>query len=167
MGFLFLYSFVVGNQICGVDEDRVNKPDRPIAAGTSSLQAARIRWAILTVLYICYGAYLGVGIWTLMWVCISIAHNFLRLGDFGPTKDLCIGIGCVAQLTAAWIIGGSPRDIGWTWIKVIAMYVVFPISVQDLRDVPGDLATGRLTMPIILGDLPCTSYSLSSCAVVD
>lgn len=143
-----------------MDEDRVNKPDRPIAAGMSSLNAARVRWAVLTALYIGYGYYLNVGIWTLMWVGISIAHNFLSLGDFGPTKDLCVGIGCIAQLTAAWLIGGSPHEIGWAWIKVIAMYVIFPISVQDLRDVPGDVASGRLTMPIILGDLPCKFHSL-------
>lgn len=159
MGYLFLYSFVIGNQICGVEEDRVNKPDRPLAAGMSSLQAARVRWVVLTALYIVYGSYLDVGIWTIMWVSISIAHNFLSLGDFGPTKDLCVGLGCIAQLNAAWLIGGSPHDIGWTWIKVIATYVIFPISVQDLRDVPGDAAIGRRTMPIILGDLPCKLHS--------
>ncbi|KAH8691635.1 UbiA prenyltransferase family-domain-containing protein [Talaromyces proteolyticus] len=158
LGYLFLYSFVVGNQVCGVQEDRINKPDRPIAAGMSSLQAARIRWAVLTALYVGYGTYLGVGTWSFMWVLIAFSHNFLNLGDFGPTKDLCVGIGCVAQLTAAWLVGGSPYDIGWSWIKVIAMYVVLPISVQDLRDVPGDLAIGRRTMPIILGDLPCRVY---------
>ncbi|QKX60398.1 uncharacterized protein TRUGW13939_07543 [Talaromyces rugulosus] len=158
LGFLFLYSFVVGNQICGVEEDRVNKPDRPIVAGMSSLNAARVRWAVLTALYVGYGSYLDVGIWTFMWVAISVAHNFLRLGDFGPTKDLCVGIGSIAQLTAAWTIGGSPHEIGWTWIKIIAIYVVFPISLQDLRDVPGDVATGRYTTPILMGDMPCRIY---------
>lgn len=156
LGLLFLYSFVVGNQVNGVQEDQINKPDRPIACGAASLQAARIRWLVLTLLFFSYGCYLNVGIWSAMWVAISFAHNFLSFGDFGPTKDMCIGLGCIAQLTAAWLIGGSPHAVGWDWIKVIAMYTLFPIPLQDLRDVPGDLAVGRLTTPILMGDLPCT-----------
>lgn len=158
LGLLYLYSFVVGNQICGVQEDQINKPDRPIASGATTLQAARIRWAVLTALYFFYGCYLGVGIWSAMWIAIAFAHNFLYFGDFGPTKDMCIGLGCVAQLTAAWLIGGSPYDVGWDWIKIIALYTLFPIPLQDLRDVPGDLAAGRLTTPILMGDLPCRIY---------
>ncbi|KUL85343.1 hypothetical protein ZTR_07041 [Talaromyces verruculosus] len=158
LGLLYLYSFVVGNQICGVQEDQINKPDRPIAAGATSLKAARIRWAVLTVLYFSYGCYLGVGIWSAMWIAISFAHNFLSFGDFGPTKDMCIGLGCVAQLTAAWLIGGAPYEVGWNWIKIIALYTLFPIPLQDLRDVPGDLAVGRKTTPILMGDMPCRIY---------
>lgn len=94
-----------------------------------------------------------------MWVAISFAHNFLSFGDFGPTKDMCIGLGCVAQLTAAWLIGGAPYEVGWNWIKIIALYTLFPIPLQDLRDVPGDLAVGRRTTPILMGDMPCTSCS--------
>lgn len=146
----------MGNQICGVQEDEINKPDRPIASGATSLKAARIRWAVLTVLYFSYGCYLGVGIWSAMWIAISFAHNFLSFGDFGPTKDMCIGLGCVAQLTAAWLIGGAPYEVGWNWIKIIALYTLFPIPLQDLRDVPGDLAVGRRTTPILMGDMPCT-----------
>ena len=149
----------MGNQICGVQEDVINKPDRPIAAGTTSLKAARIRWTVLAVLYFSYGCYLRVGIWSAMWIVISFAHNFLYFGDFGPTKDLCVGLGCVAQLTAAWLIGGAPYEVGWNWIKIIALYTSFPIPLQDLRDVPGDLAVGRRTTPILMGDMPCMFIS--------
>ena len=148
----------MGNQICGVQEDEINKPDRPIAAGATSLKAARIRWAVLTVLYFSYGCYLRACVWSAMWIAISFAHNFLSFGDFGPTKDLCIGLGCVAQLTAAWLIGGAPYEVGWNWIKIIALYTLFPIPLQDLRDVPGDLAVGRRTTPILMGDMPCKFY---------
>lgn len=157
LGLLYLYPFVVGNQICGVQEDQVNKPDRPIAAGKTSLKAARIRWITLTIMFFVYACYLRVGIWSAMWIVISIAHNFLSLGDFGPTKDMCVGLGSIAQLTAAWLVGGAPYEIGWSWIKIMALYTFFPISLQDLRDVPGDLAVGRRTTPILIGDIPCMS----------
>lgn len=151
-GFLYLYTFVVSNQITGVREDRVNKPDRPIASGAESLSAAKTRYWLLTALYLVLGHYLGATIWTLLWIGTTIAHNPLGFSNFGPTKDLCMGLGCIAQLKAAWTIGGAPAAMGWHWIKVIALYMLWPIPLQDLRDVPGDLAAGRRTTPILLGD---------------
>ncbi|RAK95224.1 UbiA family prenyltransferase [Aspergillus ibericus CBS 121593] len=157
-GFLYLYTFVVSNQITGVSEDKINKPDRPIASGAESLSAAKIRYWVLTTLYLALGYVLGVSEWALLWILTTIAHNPLGWSDFGPTKDLCMGLGCIAQLKAAWAIGGSPPDMGWAWIKIITLYMLWPIPLQDLRDVPGDLAAGRRTTPILLGDMPARIY---------
>ncbi|OOF98455.1 hypothetical protein ASPCADRAFT_205674 [Aspergillus carbonarius ITEM 5010] len=157
-GFLYLYTFVVSNQITGVSEDKINKPDRPIASGAESLRAAKIRYWVLTAMYLALGHALGVSEWALLWIVTTIAHNPLGFSNFGPTKDLCMGLGCIAQLKAAWAIGGSPPDMGWEWIKVITLYMLWPIPLQDLRDVPGDLAAGRRTTPILLGDLPARLY---------
>ncbi|RDW61948.1 hypothetical protein BP6252_11381 [Coleophoma cylindrospora] len=157
-GFLYLYTFVVANQIDGVTEDKVNKPDRPIASGATSLQAAKIRWVVLTGLYLGYSYMLGVEKWTLLWIVTTIAHNFFGFSNFGPTKDGCMGAGCIAQLMAAWAIGGSTPEMGWAWTKNIALYMLWPIPLQDLRDVPGDKAAGRKTTPILMGDIPCTPF---------
>lgn len=165
-GFLYLYSFVVANQIDGVDEDKINKPDRPIASGATSVRAAKLRWLILTSIYLAYSYALGVEKPTMLWIATTIAHNFLGFANFGPTKDGCMGAGCIAQLTAAWAIGGSPTGMGWEWIKYITLYMSWPIPLQDLRDVPGDKAAGRLTTPILMGDTLCKclmyKYSFSS-----
>ncbi|OJJ50964.1 hypothetical protein ASPZODRAFT_21472 [Penicilliopsis zonata CBS 506.65] len=157
-GFLYLYTFVVSNQITGVSEDKINKPDRPIASGAESVTAAKTRYWILTALYLAYGTYLGAPEWTLLWIATTIAHNPLGFSNFGPTKDLCMGLGCIAQLKAAWIIGGAAPEMGWHWIKVITLYMLWPIPLQDLRDVPGDKAAGRRTTPILLGDMPARIY---------
>ena len=154
-GFLYLYTFVVANQIDGVKEDKINKPDRPIASGSTTLEAAKIRWVALTTLYLLYSYILGVEKWTVLWILTTIAHNFLGFSNFGPTKDGCMGSGCIAQLMAAWAIGGSPPAMGWSWTKFITVYMCWPIPLQDLRDVPGDLAQGRRTTPILMGDIPC------------
>uniref|UniRef100_A0A093UXV2 Digeranylgeranylglyceryl phosphate synthase n=1 Tax=Talaromyces marneffei PM1 TaxID=1077442 RepID=A0A093UXV2_TALMA len=148
-----IYSVIpFANQIDGVNEDKVNKPDRPIASGATTLRAAKIRWTILTLLYLGYSFYLGVEKPTLLWIATTIAHNFLGFANFGPTKDGCMGAGCIAQLTAGWAIGGSSPEMGWDWIKYITLYMLWPIPLQDLRDVPGDKAVGRLTTPILMGD---------------
>lgn len=158
-GLLYLYTFVVANQIDGIAEDKVNKPDRPIASGATSLQAAKSRWMVLTGLYLGYSYMLGVQKWTLLWIATTIAHNFFGFSNLGPTKDGCMGVGCIAQLMAAWSIGGSSPEMGWVWTKNIALYMLWPIPLQDLRDVPGDKAAGRKTTPILMGDIPCTSFS--------
>ncbi len=157
-GFLYLYSFVVANQITGVDEDKINKPDRPIASGATSLKAATMRYYVLSALYLSYSHVLGVEKWSLIWMATTYAYNFCAFSDFGPTKDMCMGLGAIAQLMAAWAIGGSAPQMGWQWTKIIAIYMSWPIPLQDLRDVPGDLKAGRRTTPIILGDTMCTLY---------
>jgi len=153
---------VVANQIDGVKEDKINKPDRPIASGRTSLGAAKLRWLILTTVYFAYSSYLGVERWTILWILTTIAHNFLGFSNFGPTKDGCMGAGCIAQLMAAWTIGGAPSDMGWQWVKYITLYMSWPIPLQDLRDVPGDKAQGRKTTPILMGDLPGKVHTLDS-----
>lgn len=151
---------MVANQIHDVKEDEINKPDRPIASGLTSLAAAKVRWAVLTGLYLVYSYFLGVERWTILWIATTIAHNFLGSSNWGPTKDGCMGAGCIAQLMAAWHIGGSPTDVGWQWVKYITLYMCWPIGLQDLRDVPGDKAQGRKTTPILMSDLP---GMISSC----
>ncbi|KAK5948933.1 hypothetical protein OHC33_010019 [Knufia fluminis] len=161
-GYLYLYTFVVANQIDGVKEDKINKPDRPIASGLTSLDAAKLRWVVLTIVYLAYSYLLGVEKWTVLWILTTIAHNFLGFSNFGPTKDGCMGAGCIAQLMAAWTIGGAPAEMGWGWVKYITLYMCWPIPLQDLRDVPGDKAQGRKTTPILMGDLPGKVFNVRS-----
>jgi hypothetical protein len=110
---------------------------------------------VLTTIYLLYSYVLGVEKWTVLWILTTIAHNFLGFSNFGPTKDGCMGAGCIAQLMAAWAIGGSTSEMGWAWTKFITVYMCWPIPLQDLRDVPGDLAQGRRTTPILMGDILC------------
>jgi hypothetical protein len=115
-------------------------------------------------LYLGYSFYLGVEKPTLLWIATTIAHNFLGFANFGPKKDGCMGAGCIAQLMAAWAIGGSEAQMGWEWIKYITLYMLWPIPLQDLRDVPGDKAVGRLTTPILMGDTFCKFVLALKCA---
>ncbi|KAF9001640.1 hypothetical protein BDZ89DRAFT_1050406 [Hymenopellis radicata] len=153
-GIFYLYSFVVANQIAGVEEDKINKPDRPITSGATSLQAATIRYYVLSALYLAYSYFLGLEKYTLLWIATTYAHNFLGFATFGPTKDMCMGFGAIAQLMAAWTIGGAAPQMGWKWTKTITIFMSWAIPIQDLRDVPGDLKAGRRTTPMILGDMP-------------
>src|SRR5690349_21061158 len=48
---LFVYAFAVSNQIIGVEEDRRNKPDRPLPAGMVALRGAWMRWVLAMLLF--------------------------------------------------------------------------------------------------------------------
>ncbi|CAK49082.1 hypothetical protein An09g01610 [Aspergillus niger] len=60
----------------------------------------------------------------------------------------------ISQLMACWKLGGSDMHYGWRWVKLIILWILFTVPIQDFRDVPGDLAAGRRTTPILLGDIP-------------
>ncbi|KAI3328263.1 UbiA prenyltransferase family [Ustulina deusta] len=141
-------------------EDKINKPDRPLVTNSMTLRSARIRYYIGLVSWLVYSYALGTQIWTLLWLATIFGSwkYSVGLSDFEPTKDLSITLALVAQLMAAWHIGGSDPISSWYWVKVLALWMYPTIGIQDIRDVPGDLAVGRRTTVILLGDIPARIY---------
>lgn len=50
--YLHLYVFDINSQIFGIEEDKINKPDRPLAAKIITLASAKIRAVIFTLLFL-------------------------------------------------------------------------------------------------------------------
>lgn len=149
--FFYTYTFELINQTAQPAhhlEDKINKPDRPLVTDSITLRSARIRF------------YISLAVW-LADIFGSWKYT-ANLSNFGPTKDLSITVGAVAQLIAAWHIGGSDPIVGWHWVKVLAAWMYPTIGIQDIRDVPGDLAVGRRTTVILLGDITGMILFLSS-----
>ena len=55
--------FNLSNQYTGAEEDKINKPDRPIPSGLVTVEGARFRWYIVTVLYLIVGLAIG-NVWS-------------------------------------------------------------------------------------------------------
>ncbi|KAF4605188.1 hypothetical protein EYR40_003971 [Pleurotus pulmonarius] len=51
-GACFIYFFTLSNQLVGLEEDRINKPDRPLPSGKVTVKGARRRWAIALVAFV-------------------------------------------------------------------------------------------------------------------
>jgi 4-hydroxybenzoate polyprenyltransferase len=49
LSFLVLYTFTISNQINGIEEDRIDKPDRPIVSGRVGFQGTYARYGIFTL----------------------------------------------------------------------------------------------------------------------
>ncbi|KAF7330606.1 UbiA prenyltransferase [Mycena sanguinolenta] len=150
---LFVYAFNLANQITGVDEDRINKPDRPLPSGLVTVRGAYIRWYAITLFHLAISATWGVLPWTIPWVLINIHVNFYGGDKHWFTKNLIfLSVGSFCQLQAAWGLVAPITLRETRWAGMLSCMLGIVMNLQDLRDVEGDRIAGRQTLPIVLGD---------------
>jgi (R)-axinyssene synthase len=150
--WLFAYTFGLANQLVGVEEDRLNKPHRPLVTGEATVEGTRWRWRVCMGLFAAVGWAFGVGPWALLWELIIVLHNDGGGARKWWAKNLLIGLGVVTQLAAAWGLVAPLTPTVWRWIGVLASVVFVLVSLQDLRDQEGDRASGRKTFPLVFGE---------------
>ncbi|KFY14108.1 hypothetical protein V492_02849 [Pseudogymnoascus sp. VKM F-4246] len=151
LSFLLLYTFTISNQINGIEEDKINKPDRPIVSGRVTLQGAYARYGIFTLGCFLLAFAMGVEIGATTFMVLGALHNFTNISSFGPGKDSATTGILTSGLYTAWVLGGGDQRRGINWIACLSISLLFTISIQDLRDVIGDAASGRYTTPWMLG----------------
>lgn len=149
---LYTYTFVLSNQINGVQEDVINKPFRPLAAGIVTLQGVQTRWLISMLLYTGLGWCFGVLEWVLLWQSVTLLHNFYGGSSHWLTKNFLMALGIIAQLACAWQLVAPITLMAWYWIVLMSVVIFAVIALQDLRDIRGDRAIGRHTLPLELGE---------------
>ncbi|OJJ69742.1 hypothetical protein ASPBRDRAFT_57361 [Aspergillus brasiliensis CBS 101740] len=159
-GFFFSYSIDLANNAeGGAIEDHINKPNRPIVQSRTTVAATKIRFYMACGTWLLLSYVLDLYIWSLLWIVILLFHYQLHVSRIGPAKDLSMALGVISQLMACWKLGGSDTESGWRWVKLIIVWTFFTVPIQDFRDIPGDLAAGRKTTPILLGDYPARIYT--------
>ncbi|KFY34498.1 hypothetical protein V494_06733 [Pseudogymnoascus sp. VKM F-4513 (FW-928)] len=150
LSFLLLYTFTISNQINGIEEDKINKPDRPIISGRVTLQGAYARYGIFTLGCFLLAFAMGVEVGATTFMVLGALHNFTNISSFGPGKDSATTGILTSGLYTAWVLGGGDQRRGINWIACLSISLLFTISIQDLRDVIGDAASGRYTTPWML-----------------
>ncbi|KAJ7842721.1 UbiA prenyltransferase family-domain-containing protein [Mycena olivaceomarginata] len=150
---LLIYTFTSSNQISSVAEDRINKPDRPIPSGRISLQGAYIRWYASTVAFLILGAAEGVMPWTVLWFLLTIAQNFTGFRKHWFTRNsVFISLGTLCIMQPMWIQFAPNNSPEWRWVLTLSVLRGILFQVQDFRDIVGDRAAGRNTLPLALGE---------------
>ncbi|MEU9349416.1 UbiA family prenyltransferase [Streptomyces sp. NPDC048278] len=152
--WLALYLVCLSNQATGIEEDRRNKPHRPLVTGVVSVTGAWRRWWVVLVLYGALGYCLGLAGWAALWITMTVCYNQLGFARRWYGKNLCIVIATFAQLAAAWEIAGPLTPYGWRLIAAITFLFNLIMSIQDLRDITGDREVGRRTLPMVIGEGP-------------
>jgi len=150
--WLYLYGHTLANQIVGVDEDRINKPERPLPSGLVSREGARQRLAVVTGLLIATGFLLGIGRWALLWAATYLLLNFFGHRHWFWKNTLPMSMGAVAMLCAAWEMVRPLTAVEWRIVLSIAGFVAVTSPIQDFRDIDGDRVLNRRTLPIAVGE---------------
>ncbi|AML59235.1 UbiA family prenyltransferase [Serratia rubidaea] len=149
--YFHIYIIDINSQIFGIEEDKINKPDRPLAAQVITLKSAKTRAAILALLFIAYGLYLGVIGWVLFWILCSLVYSYTPWSNNWLLKNILVSLGILTQLPVAAHNAGVPfREIA-DWLLPLMLMTSYMITTQDFRDVKGDALIGRKTFPLVYG----------------
>ncbi|KAI1182699.1 UbiA prenyltransferase family-domain-containing protein [Nemania serpens] len=139
------------------EEDRINKPHRPLPSGRmTDVQARRLLLVSLpTVLVVNYllGPWKETAIlFTLTWM-----YNDLGGGDEDfIVRNLIIGFAFGLYNAGSLKIAGgkncSINEQGVLWTGILSSVIFTTMHSQDLKDQAGDRSRSRRTAPIVLGD---------------
>jgi 4-hydroxybenzoate polyprenyltransferase len=161
--FFYIRTFDESNQLSSIEEDRANKPHRPLVTGLITIEQARKRFVVSMVIFFLLGLFFDVLWWTLLWQLTTLWNNQLTGSRNWLKKSATISLGILAQLGAAWnLVGPVPPEM---LQLIIFLCFVNPwiVVIQDLRDIDGDKNVGRKTFPILYGVtftrwIMCLSY---------
>ncbi len=135
--WLYIYTFCLANQLAGIEEDRTNKPHRPLVTGMVTPEAARLRLYVTMALFLLVGAGLGVLVYAALWLLVIVVHNLANLSRHWVVKNSCMSVGIIVQLGAAWQLITPLTEEAWRWILFPAVVILPLVSLQDLRDMAG------------------------------
>jgi len=151
--WLCITNCCLSNQINSIEEDRHNKPDRPLVRGLVSYGGAKIRWYVVMMLLTLVAWDLGVLWWAIFLQICLMAYDSFKLSNYWATKNILAGCGMISMTAASWQMVTPITAVIWTWLVVLGGAVITLMSIQDLRDMEGDKAIGRSTLPLAIGEI--------------
>lgn len=151
--FFYGYTFVLSNQLAGLEEDRLNKPHRPLVRGMVTQSGMKWRLIFAATIFLSAGIWCGNAEYAVLWMLVTFLHNQLHWSRFWVFKSTTMFFGTVSMMAAPAKQVGVLDSTIWRWIIIISAYNFFLIIIQDLRDVEGDKAVGRRTVPLIIGGM--------------
>nr|GAT44370.1 integral membrane protein [Mycena chlorophos] len=157
MGFLWLelhlLAFEIKNQITGLDEDRLSKPDRPIAAGRISVASAQRLYIFVSLCAIAWSTYHGLIVCTTVYMVAIVCYNEFRMSRHWFCKSFLGAIGYAVYCWGTTSIFDHGNALSPASVVAIACSFLLHVTTghaQDFRDLSGDAAIGRRTLPMLL-----------------
>jgi len=138
-----------------IAEDAINHPERPLPAGRVSFRTARaLRWMMIPSCLLLSASY---GPRTML-ASFGASLFMLAYNEGGGARSHWLirnalnAVGyAVAEAGATLVTCQSEREADGTMGIAIALsagIILTTIHTQDYKDIPGDAATGRVTLPI-------------------
>jgi 4-hydroxybenzoate polyprenyltransferase len=161
--WLNLLVFNIANQRSpsAVQEDRINKPHRPIPSGRISSEQAGQLLFVLFPMTLVLGY--GVGVWKETVLLSVFQHLYNDLhgcdGHFLVRNALIAsGYALYSAISFKMLVlapGFELKTEGWRWIAVVAAVMFTTQHICDIKDAEGDRSRDRRSAPIVLGDGVC------------
>ncbi|KAJ5411830.1 uncharacterized protein N7487_006189 [Penicillium crustosum] len=152
---IWVYIFDIANTTSSVEEDKLNKPHRPIPSGLITLKQARVRWLITwclapTILALLYGKwpafYMAVEqAWVFAFYVWPAYRHWLTKSIMvaGSTFIMLRLLNAVVPNHEQWCMNAVPD-------MIVCVWTMATIHLQDFRDIEGDYTTHAITIPILL-----------------
>lgn len=142
-----------------LEEDKLNKPWRPLPSGLIDLVGTNRLLALTYVVAIVLAIHFGCVTLFLAWTALTIIYN-----DFGASDAHGIiknglnagGYFCLFASAIQVTVGSKvwlSKD-AWIWVGFLISVMFTTIHSQDFRDEVGDSARGRKTLLSGLGNTP-------------
>ncbi|KAJ1504975.1 hypothetical protein HMI54_006418 [Coelomomyces lativittatus] len=154
-GWVGLLCIDIPNQVTGLEEDKVNKPFRPLVQGLITPTRAWQWLGVAALGWIGLAMYWDVVVPTVLFLAASAVYNGTSFPQHWIGKHLCNawGYGCyyAAASRLAYLdllaMQGAPGpeviEVLSQWVVMHMVVIFMTISIQDLRDVEGDVKVGR------------------------
>ncbi|KJA28900.1 hypothetical protein HYPSUDRAFT_33340 [Hypholoma sublateritium FD-334 SS-4] len=148
-----LLQFCVSNQSLSPEEDRKNKPWRPIPAGRVTVTSAyTLRWSLIPVCLALSTMY-GVLDVSLILTSLIFLHNEAKHGKNWLARSFLNAAAYATFDAGATLIScGDRQEFNANKIFPVivnAFIILTTIHAQDFRDEEGDRHEGRRTIPIV------------------
>jgi 4-hydroxybenzoate polyprenyltransferase len=154
-----LLIFDISNQRSpvAVEEDKINKPHRPLPSGRVTCKGARRLLLVLLPVALAFGWVMGVWEESLLLAAATWLYNDLGGSDENwILRNLLIAIGYGLYSSAALrVMVGSAHQLttmGVHWVLLITLVMFTTQHICDIKDAEGDRIRGRRSAPIVLGD---------------
>lgn len=143
------------NDVYDAEIDRVNRPDRPVAAGRVAPRTARTVWAVLSALGVLCGVLVSPALAGIAAASVAVLWLYnARLKGVPVVGNVVVAsVIAAAPLYGALAVEVVPpavgAAVGLTFLLTLAREIA-----KDIEDVEGDMAGGARTLPVVWGERP-------------
>lgn len=153
--WLQLLQVDVSNQVLDPEEDKKNKPYRPLPAGRITYEAAYVlRWVLPLLCLVWSARYSKEVMYASLANCIAtfFYHELGFASGHWLGRNILNTIGYASfEVGACLIAGKNIHSLDYTaWMSIIcsAGIITTTIHAQDFKDIEGDKEVGRHTLPL-------------------
>ena len=153
-----LLPFAIDNQrqVDAIEEDRLNKPWRPLPSNRMTAQRARMVMFMLYPVAVLWSVRFDGWKQCLSLIALGYWYNDRNGARGCVTRNLINACGFVCYTSGAMELAmGTPlpnRVLLGKWFLIIGGVVFSTVQIQDLYDQAGDRVCGRRTLPLVVGD---------------